>query len=137
MARWKSYSIALNIKPPTTIITRESINNSSSGVGVDELKLLPENVQKSINEESESYLKLRRAHDIRQLLVEMRVFTSGAIGTVQGADLTLDMPSVYTLRQATETVYQKIFNDQNKKVISIDRVRLRKFDAHASAAGSP
>ena len=32
-------------------------------------------------------------------------------------------------------VYQKIFNDQNKKDISIDRVRLRKFDAHASAAG--
>ena len=111
------------------------INNIVTASSDEELKLLPENVQKTIEDESAKYLRLRRAYDIKQLLVEMRVFTSGAIGTVQGADLTLDMPSVYTLRQATETVYQKIFNDQNKKVISIDRVRLRKFDAHASAAG--
>ena len=57
----------------------------------------------------------------------------GAIGTVQGADLTIDMPSSCTLKEATVAVHAKIFASETPKV-SIDRVRLRKF-THASAAG--
>ena len=103
----------------------------SAEVGIE---LLPKEMQKSIQEESATYLRLRRTYDIRQSLVEMRVFTSGAIGTVQGADLTIDMPSSCTLKEATVAVHAKIFASETPKV-SIDRVRLRKFDAHASAAG--
>ena len=102
--------------------------------GNDDRSMLPEGLQDSIRAENERFSRLRRTYDIRQQLVEMRVFTSGAIGTVKGADLMMDFPSYYTLERATQCVHKKLFDGQGDAV-GIDRVRLRVFDAHASAAG--
>lgn len=105
----------------------------------EERAMLPDNVREKVEAENSRYERLFKAHAIREQLLDLRVFTSGAIGTVQGADLTLHVPRHFSLQRATALVHDKLFASANQdsamSSIGVDRVRLRAFDAHASAAG--